>query len=582
MAMVDRMREARQELIRAGLGAGHVLAPAVPDVVARSWRRSFSSGVDGSVVCQRYEEVDLDSVLARAATPVLDRWQHQLADTGTTLFLCDRAGRIVARRTSDQSERRRLDRVHAAEGFDYSEDSIGTNGLGTSMVERRPVLIMGSEHYSEALSSLACAAAPVSAPTGSVIGSISLGAPLPAGNTLMLSLTREIGQQIEERLKAQARPQDLALAMSFMRYTNSHRPTVVMDSESLLANNAGLPYVDVGSHVVLWNRLTEHEWGRSATAVLPVDGTGIVVTARRVLDGAHAHYVLHFAEAPEASSPGGRSGDMTSAAPFGGAAVLQGPSGTGRATEARLLLHGRGAPPYEFPGSPDFDTLDATTSDGIGGAVDWSAVERLLRSGSDVLLRRAEDLGADQARPLQALLARHLQAVADGRRSCLLLTSDAARATDAVNAALADLPAAGRSRHLAETPERIPGLVKRLLDQADTHRRLTLAPDALQALMQHPWPGEIAELARTIADLVRDVPGAVVQRRHLPASLLRAPARRQWTLMESAEREAIGRALEAARGNKSEAAQLLGIGRTTLYRRLRQLGLTDDEGAPDR
>ena len=58
-----------------------------------------------------------------------------------------------------------------------------------------------------------------------------------------------------------------------------------------------------------------------------------------------------------------------------------------------------------------------------------------------------------------------------------------------------------------------------------------------------------------------------------------APPRRHLTLIEAAEREAIIKALAAAGGNKSEAAGLLGIGRTTLYRRLRQLGLADDEGS---
>ena len=126
--------------------------------------------------------------------------------------------------------------------------SIGTNGLGTSMVEKRALLISGSQHYNDALATLACAAAPVCTPSGSVIGSISLGGPIESANPLMLSLTREIGQQIEERLRSSARPQDLALAMSFTRYTNSQRPTVVMDSESILANTPGLPYIDVTSH----------------------------------------------------------------------------------------------------------------------------------------------------------------------------------------------------------------------------------------------------------------------------------------------------------------------------------------------
>ena len=160
--------------------------------------------------------------------------------------------------------RRRLDSVHAAEGFDYSEDSVGTNGLGTSMVEGRALLIAGSQHYNDALAALACAAAPVYTPTGAVIGSISLGGPIEDANPLMLSLTREIGQQIEERLRSTARPQDLALAMSFMRFTNSQRPTVVMDHESLLVNTPGLPYVDVTSHVLLWELLNAHDWSSAA------------------------------------------------------------------------------------------------------------------------------------------------------------------------------------------------------------------------------------------------------------------------------------------------------------------------------
>ena len=110
--------------------------------------------------CQRFTEIDTDSILCRAADPVLDRWQAHLADTGTTLFLSDRAGAIVSRRAGDSSVRRQLDSVHAAEGFDYSEESIGTNGLGTSMVEKRALLISGSQHYNDALATLACAAAP--------------------------------------------------------------------------------------------------------------------------------------------------------------------------------------------------------------------------------------------------------------------------------------------------------------------------------------------------------------------------------------------------------------------------------------
>jgi transcriptional regulator of acetoin/glycerol metabolism len=134
-----------------------------------------------------------------------------------------------------------------------------------------------------------------------------------------------------------------------------------------------------------------------------------------------------------------------------------------------------------------------------------------------------------------------------------------------------------RTTALSTTPERIPGLVKSVLDRVDPHGRHTISPAALQAFVQHDWPGNIAELADTVAGVVRSAAGSVIERRHLPQHLQQAPPRRQMSLMESAERDAIIRALAASNGNKSEAASLLGVGRNTLYRRLRRLGLDGDE-----
>lgn len=446
--MSDLVRQARQELIRAGLCGELRTDGVVPDLIVRSWRRSLSGSVDSTTLQQRFQEVDTDSLLCRAAGPVLDRWQERLAGTGATVFLSDRAGNIVARRAGDRTVLRRLDQVHAAEGFDYSEDSVGTNGLGTAMVERRAVYIEGSQHYNDALAALACAAAPVVAPTGTVLGSVSVGGPIEVANPLMLSLTREIGQQIEERLRADSRPEDLALAMSFMRFSNSQRPTVVLDQESMLANNPGLPYVSVHSHVALWELLQSHDWSGTDTAQLLLDGSGVEIRARRVAEGPRSHFVLHFSE-------------------------------------------------------PDSDERHAPFA----------------------------------------------------------------------------LPPAEKPKPLARTPERIPALVKDVLARIDQEGPHSISPAALQALMQWDWPGDLAELTDLLTQLVREVPGTVIQRRDLPQHLQRMPPRRALTPLERAERDAISNALDAAGGNKSEAAATLGIGRTTLYRRLRQLGLDGDESS---
>ncbi|WP_072801558.1 hypothetical protein [Rhodococcoides yunnanense] len=337
--MDEAVRHAKQHLMRVGLLGQIPDDGLVPDFVMRSWRRSIGSSADSILPSQKFDEIDTESILRRAADPVLDRWQDHLVDTGTTLFLSDRAGSIVARRASDRTLRRKLDRVNAAEGFDYSERAIGTNGLGTSMVEGRAVYIEGSQHFNDSLAVLACAAVPVYTPSGLVIGSVSLGGPLDIANSLMLTLTKEIGQQIEERLKAASRPQDVALAMSFMRYANSQRPTVIMDNETLLANTPGLPYISVDSHVLLWNRLGAHDWSGSAATIFELDDAAVSVSARRVVEGSRVYYVLHFAAVPQAGSADAKPGvrparNASSHIERTGTVIVDGPSGSGRATRA--------------------------------------------------------------------------------------------------------------------------------------------------------------------------------------------------------------------------------------------------------
>ncbi|WP_017615659.1 sigma-54-dependent transcriptional regulator family protein [Nocardiopsis salina] len=386
--MPDVVRETRQELMRAGL-RGEVRAEGVvPDLILRSWRRSIGNSVDTTGLSRRYRDIDTESILCRAAAPVLDRWQHRLADTGATVFLSDSAGNIVSRRAGDSSVLRRLDRVHAAEGFDYSEDSVGTNGLGTSMVERSAVYVEGSQHYNEALADLACAAAPVCTPAGSVLGSVSVGGPIEVANPMMLSLTLEIGNQIEERLRSSARPQDLALAMSFMRFRSSDRPTVVMDHESILVNTPGLPYVSVDSHVTLWELVNAHDWSSSETARFSLDGAASQVLARRVTGGPRAHFVLHFSAPDEA---GGnrtcsvRQGPAPAAAadePIDhGLFIVEGPRGSGRATAVEELHANQGS-------GGGFESVTVAQ----GTPTPWPEISDLLADGTDVLVRRCENV----------------------------------------------------------------------------------------------------------------------------------------------------------------------------------------------
>jgi hypothetical protein len=214
--------------------------------------------------------------------------------------------------------------------------------------------------------------------------------------------------------------------------------------------------------------------------------------------------------------------------------------------------------------------------------VDWSSiVEAALADSRDVVLRRIENLDVTDAPTLTALVRTHQRAVGRGQRTTSLVITIAPEdsAAEIVDATKSLGLKTTRIAPLRTTPDRVPALVRSVLGELDPSGRFTVTPSALQAFMQYEWPGEVRELRRLLEDVVANAPSAVIDSRQLPEHVRRGSKARQLTLIETAERDAIIRALDLADGNKSTAAELLGIGRTTLYRRLRQLHIEGDEAS---
>ena len=101
-------------------------------------------------------------------------------------------------------------------------------------------------------------------------------------------------------------------------------------------------------------------------------------------------------------------------------------------------------------------------------------------------------------------------------------------------------------------------------------------PAAIQALEGHWWPGNVRELRNVIERAVVLGDGARIDVEDLAlegASGTAEDGDQQARTLEDMEKQAVVRALETTRGNKAAAAQLLGIDRTTLYKKLRRFSL---------
>ena len=135
---------------------------------------------------------------------------------------------------------------------------------------------------------------------------------------------------------------------------------------------------------------------------------------------------------------------------------------------------------------------------------------------------------------------------------------------------------------LRERTEDIPQLVDYFLDElagAYGRRKKELSQDALEMLAKFPWPGNVRELRNLIERLVIMVPADRIEKAHLPPEYLRPGSRLPAipaTLEEArtgSERNLILRKLEEHGGNVTRTAEVLGIDRSHLHRKMKSLGI---------
>ena len=148
---------------------------------------------------------------------------------------------------------------------------------------------------------------------------------------------------------------------------------------------------------------------------------------------------------------------------------------------------------------------------------------------------------------------------------------------------------------LRDRREDIPLLAAHFLDRIsrEHNRKFTLSDEALRAMMRHDWPGNVRELENAVERACALSSGPVLHLGDLPTQLQQqglearrggAAARGETTeaggapevkTLADLERAAILDAIRMLNGDKLQAAKLLGIGKTTLYRKLKEYGIAD-------
>ena len=133
----------------------------------------------------------------------------------------------------------------------------------------------------------------------------------------------------------------------------------------------------------------------------------------------------------------------------------------------------------------------------------------------------------------------------------------------------------------------IPLLVETFIHRMclKTGKNITgIAKEVLDVFMQYSWPGNIRELINVIEYTFVLCPEGDISVAHLPAQLLeqqpvhvQQASRTNRKLTKGNERQELLQALQAAGGNKSEAARRMGVSRVTLWKRIKKFGIQVDK-----
>jgi two-component system response regulator HydG len=137
---------------------------------------------------------------------------------------------------------------------------------------------------------------------------------------------------------------------------------------------------------------------------------------------------------------------------------------------------------------------------------------------------------------------------------------------------------------LRERKTDIPLLVTSFLERYSNSDRAgyTISDEAMQRLMAYDWPGNVRELENAIERSVALSSGPAIHVADLPSNLHypttdRPPEKDEILPLDELERRAILRTLHQTHGDKAATSRLLGIGKTTLYRKLKQYKVPFDE-----
>jgi len=646
----------RQDLLAAWqqfINQGTCELDSLDPAVVRSWHRCRQAGLDpyaspmalpceDAEALERRQHAHFD--LIAIARPFMEDIYQFIGERDVVVYLTDR-DLCILDAVGDPS----LGELLQARGFEcgllLTEEHCGTNAAALALNEGIPVQVVGPEHYCVSCHALAGASAPIHAPTGQLMGGLSIVTLESKGHPHTLGVVMAAAKAIENQLQT-----DLSLAEAHQHLAELN---VVLQAMS-----KGILFLDPGGRVTHINACAGDILGIShrlamgrelaSLVTLPVEvetamarqislaekevvfrtadeprpcllsidvlreGSHLrgfifilehTAEVRRLVHrmvGAQAHFtfddilgqdaemqrVLHYARVVA-------QGDSN--------VLLLGESGTGKEMFAQAIHNGgrRASGPFIAINCAAMPRgLMASELFGYEGAFAGAGEEGRpgkfeLADGGTIFFDNVDGMPLD----MQASLLR----VIDTKEIVRLGGTRVIPLDVRVIAASNNVDLAGEVRRghfradlfyrlhvltltippLRERGNDILLLVAHLTEKFARRlgKTVTISPGAMAVLQSYCWPGNVRELENVLERAMHLVDGCELLVEHLPHELRMATiggTDEAILTLQEAERQAIIRAGRALRGNTTRMAEALGIGRTTLWRKMKTFNLSPE------
>jgi sigma-54 dependent transcriptional regulator, acetoin dehydrogenase operon transcriptional activator AcoR len=161
-------------------------------------RRPDYSPVSGSSLSSLVEQ---NRLLHSHAVPAMETLYQQIANTHNMVLLTDAQG-VIVHSLGDADFLEKASRVALTAGVDWSEESKGTNAIGTAIAEKAPTTVHADQHFLAANHFLTCSAAPITDHRGNVVGVLDVSGDRRSFHKHTMALVRMSALMIENQVFA--------------------------------------------------------------------------------------------------------------------------------------------------------------------------------------------------------------------------------------------------------------------------------------------------------------------------------------------------------------------------------------------